>query len=218
MPTSLSATAFSSSQITLSWSASTDAVGITGYRIYRDGTEFITTENMSYSDTELTAEITYSYTVSAYDAVGNVSTQSTSASATTGVFSTASPVLNFSDIESGPAELYTYQKMQTISFSIPAAASDGLNNIYVVVNGQNSEALQFVVRSGDIYFVKQSGTNGSTIDGAWNEPWAILDYVALGSNNLGAGGRFKPGDIVYATDGVIETDGLYVKSLLSGLK
>ncbi len=267
IPTNLSSTAFSSSQIDLSWSASTDAVGVTGYRIYRDSNQISTTTNTSYSDTGLTAETVYSYRVSAYDAVGNVSELSMNTSATTGTFSasTASPVLNFSDItsgpktglndgkgsgaivtiwgqnlgdmqgdskiyignqeaayvyywgradgskQSGPAKLYTYQKMQTISFSIPATVSDGLNNIYVEVNGQNSEALQFVVRSGDIYFVKQSGINGSTIDGTWDDPWATLDYVALGSNNLGAGGRFKPGDIVYATDGVIETDGLYVK-------
>ena len=37
-PTGVSATSTSASQINLSWSASTDAVGVTGYKIYRDGT------------------------------------------------------------------------------------------------------------------------------------------------------------------------------------
>ncbi len=111
----------------------------------------------------------------------------------------------------GPSDLNTYHKMQTISFSIPSAVSDGQVFIHVEIDGQVSEALPFTIRSGDIFFVKPNGSNGASTDGTWNNPWATLDYVALGSNNLGAGGRFKPGDIVYATDGVVETDGLYVK-------
>ena len=83
-PTNLSATTISSSQINLSWTASTDNVGVTGYRIYRSGTQIATvTSGTSYSNTGLTANTTYSYTVAAYDAAGNVSAQSTSASATT---------------------------------------------------------------------------------------------------------------------------------------
>jgi len=37
-PTGLLASAVSSSQINLSWTASTDNVGVTGYRVYRAGT------------------------------------------------------------------------------------------------------------------------------------------------------------------------------------
>src|SRR5207302_2629203 len=37
-PTNLAATAVSSPQIDLSWSPATDNVGVTGYRVYRDGT------------------------------------------------------------------------------------------------------------------------------------------------------------------------------------
>jgi len=38
VPTGLTATAASTSQINLVWTASTDNVGVTGYRVYRDGT------------------------------------------------------------------------------------------------------------------------------------------------------------------------------------
>jgi chitodextrinase len=82
-PTNLSATAVSSSGINLSWSASTDAVGVTGYKVYRAGTQIGTTASTSYSDTGLSASTSYSYTVAAYDAAGNTSAQSSSASATT---------------------------------------------------------------------------------------------------------------------------------------
>lgn len=83
VPTGLGATAISSSRIDLSWTASTDDVAVTGYRIFRNGVPLTTVAGTSYSDTGLTASTAYSYTVSAYDGAGNESAQSTSASATT---------------------------------------------------------------------------------------------------------------------------------------
>jgi chitodextrinase len=82
-PANLTATAISSSQINLSWSASTDAAGVTGYKVFRNGSRVGTSTTTSYSDSGLTASTAYTYTVAAYDAAGNVSSQSASASATT---------------------------------------------------------------------------------------------------------------------------------------
>jgi chitodextrinase len=89
-PTGLTATAASSSQIGLSWTASTDNVGVTGYRVERcqgsGCTSFAqigTSSSTSYTDTGLTAATTYLYRVRATDAAGNLSSYSTSASATT---------------------------------------------------------------------------------------------------------------------------------------
>ena len=83
IPTGLTATAVTSSLINLTWAASTDNVGVAGYNIYRAGTKIGTATTNSYSDSGLSASTAYSYTVSAYDAAGNVSSQSASASATT---------------------------------------------------------------------------------------------------------------------------------------
>ncbi|HVY72472.1 MAG TPA: fibronectin type III domain-containing protein [Candidatus Paceibacterota bacterium] len=83
VPTGLSATANSATQITLSWSASTDNVGVTGYNVYRGGTKVGTSQGTSFTDTGLSAATTYSYTVDAYDAAGNVSAKSGTASAKT---------------------------------------------------------------------------------------------------------------------------------------
>ncbi len=83
-PTGFSASAASSSQINLSWTASTDNVGVTGYRVYRAGTLLATLGPVtSYQNTGLSASTSYSYTVQALDAAGNASAQSASASATT---------------------------------------------------------------------------------------------------------------------------------------
>ena len=84
VPTNLSATAITSSQINLSWTASTDNVAVTGYKIYRGGSQISTSVTNSYSDSGLSASTAYTYTVSAYDAASNNSAQSSSASATTG--------------------------------------------------------------------------------------------------------------------------------------
>ena len=70
-PAGLTATAVSSSQINLSWTASTDNVGVTGYKIFRDGVQVGTSATNSFSNTGLAASTVYSYTVSANDAAGN---------------------------------------------------------------------------------------------------------------------------------------------------
>ena len=82
-PTGLSATAVSSSQINLAWTASTDDVAVTGYKIFRNGNQVGTASTPSFSDTGLAASTPYTYAVSAYDAAGNNSPTSTPAAATT---------------------------------------------------------------------------------------------------------------------------------------
>lgn len=83
VPTGVSATASSSTQINLTWSAATDNVGVTGYKVYRSGTLIGSPTATSYNDTGLTASSSYSYTVAACDAANNCSAQSSAASATT---------------------------------------------------------------------------------------------------------------------------------------
>ena len=75
-PTGVSATSPSSSQLSLTWTASTDNVAVTGYKIFRNGTQVGTSATASYIDTGLSPSTVYSYTISAYDAAGNTSTQS----------------------------------------------------------------------------------------------------------------------------------------------
>lgn len=82
-PTNLTATTASSSQIDLSWTASTDNVGVAGYNIYRGGIYLKSVTTTSTSDTNLNPSTQYCYIVSAYDAAGNESAQSNQACAIT---------------------------------------------------------------------------------------------------------------------------------------
>ena len=83
VPTGLTATAISSSQINISWTSSTDNEVVRGYTIYRGGAQIGITQDNSYSDAGLTPSTTYLYTVSAYDFAGNRSVQSPPVSGTT---------------------------------------------------------------------------------------------------------------------------------------
>jgi hypothetical protein len=86
-PANLVATAVGSTRINLSWSASTDDVGVASYEVYRDGsaTPLATVggTTLSYSDTAVAAGETHSYVVKAVDTAGHHSDPSNVASATT---------------------------------------------------------------------------------------------------------------------------------------
>lgn len=69
-------------QVTLSWSASTDNVGIESYSLYRNDQFVASTTGTSYSDTGLNDGTSYSYYVTAADPAGNASAQSNRVSAT----------------------------------------------------------------------------------------------------------------------------------------
>src|SRR6266853_2108611 len=82
-PTGLTGAAAGSTGANLSWSASTDNVGVTGYIVRRNGVQVAAPATTSFADTGLFAATTYSYTVAARDAAGNLSPDSASMSVTT---------------------------------------------------------------------------------------------------------------------------------------
>jgi chitodextrinase len=84
-PTGLTATGVSDTQVNLAWTASTDNVGISGYKVFSNGAQIGTTPNTSYQVTGLSGGAAYSYTVAAYDAAGNTSAQSSSVAITMSV-------------------------------------------------------------------------------------------------------------------------------------
>lgn len=73
IPTALSSPSKGSNFINLSWKASSDNLGVAGYNIYKNGAYVGTTTTTSYTVTGLTSSITYSFTLRARDAAGNVS-------------------------------------------------------------------------------------------------------------------------------------------------
>jgi cellulose 1,4-beta-cellobiosidase len=82
-PTGLAAGTTTTSTVPLTWTASTDNVGVTGYDVYSGSTLVGSSTTTSYTVTGLAAGTAYSFTVKAKDAAGNVSASSSAASATT---------------------------------------------------------------------------------------------------------------------------------------
>jgi hypothetical protein len=94
VPGNVRASAVSAHQASVTWAASTDNVGVAGYKVYRNGYLVATvTSGTSYSEQGLAASTKYSYAIAAYDAAGNVSAQSPAASVTTLLASNQSPKL-----------------------------------------------------------------------------------------------------------------------------
>jgi chitodextrinase len=98
-PANLSATAISSSAINLTWTASTDNVGVSAYLIERcqgagcsNFAQIASSPSTSFNDTGLSSSASYSYRVRASDAAGNLSSYSNVASATTLASSSGSAV------------------------------------------------------------------------------------------------------------------------------
>jgi uncharacterized protein YkwD len=74
-PALLSAIAKSPTEVDLTWTASTDNVGVAGYQVVRNGTVLTTVTGgaLSYADTSALGGLTYLYSIIAYDAAGNLS-------------------------------------------------------------------------------------------------------------------------------------------------
>jgi len=136
VPANLVAIAASVSQINLSWSASTDNIGVAGYRVERCAGSGCTTfaqvaspSVTNYSDTGLVANTTYRYQVRAVDAAGNLSGYSSIANATTQ--DTIAPTIS---ITSPTANAIV---AGTISVSANATDNVGIMGVQFIVDGGN---------------------------------------------------------------------------------
>jgi chitodextrinase len=85
VPTGVSATAISPTQVNLAWTASTDDQAVVRYTIYRGGSLLSVGAGAltSFTDRSTNKNTAYAYTVSASDAAGNTSAVSSAANVTT---------------------------------------------------------------------------------------------------------------------------------------
>jgi chitodextrinase len=104
-PTNLRATASSSTSVGLTWGASTDNTGVAGYEVFRGGSLLATATGASYTDNTVSPSTSYSYQVRAFDAAGNRSGFSNTASVTTPAGSGGGTTLTFTPTDD--ASLYS---------------------------------------------------------------------------------------------------------------
>jgi chitodextrinase len=144
-PGGFSAPSPTSSSVILQWTASTDNVGVTGYRLYRDGAPLSTVSGstLSYTDATVSPSTAYTYQVSAIDAAGNESakaslTVTTPAAGGTGSFT------------------FTATDDATVDASQPATNLGSASRITVDNSPVNDALVKFTV----------SGLNGCTVTSA----------------------------------------------------
>jgi outer membrane protein assembly factor BamB len=127
-PGTLTANAASASEVDLSWGASTDNVGVTGYQVERcqgsnctSFTQIATATGTSYKDNSVSASTSYSYRVRAADAAGNLSPYSNTATAAT----TIGPATKLAFIQ-GPTNTAAGA---TITPAVTVAVEDANGNV-----------------------------------------------------------------------------------------
>ncbi|MBP2097744.1 putative mucin/carbohydrate-binding domain-containing protein [Enterococcus rivorum] len=76
-PMNIKATTITKDSVSLSWSAATSPVGISGYIVYRNGVNVGVTKTASFVDNNLKANTNYSYQISALDTKNQESAKST---------------------------------------------------------------------------------------------------------------------------------------------
>jgi len=165
-PSNLTATAVSNSQINLTWTASTDDVGVTGYNMERcagagctNFAQVATPSGTSFGDAALAASTTYSYRVRATDGAGNLSLYSNIAGATTA--STPPPPPTFVQVNS-----VVPQSTAVSSVSVTFTAAQTAGNLNVVVVGWNdttAAVASLTDTAGNVYVRAVGPTFGSEL-------------------------------------------------------
>ena len=129
-PTSLTSTAKTTTSVTLAWNASTDNVGVTGYNVYVNGVLRTTVTTLNTVVGSLTAATSYTFTVRAKDAAGNLSATSNALTVVTNSNNTATDLL-FSEYIEGSSN----NKALEISNATGVAVNLSIYSIKKQTNG-----------------------------------------------------------------------------------
>src|SRR5919204_169417 len=128
-PTGLAVGTVTQTSVPLSWTASTENVGVTGYDLLVNGTKVTTTTSTSHTFSGLTCGTSYTLGVDAFDAAGNHSNVASVTAATSACPDTTAPSM--------PTGLTVGSKTQTsIALSWTASTDNvGVTGYDLLVNG-----------------------------------------------------------------------------------
>ena len=104
-PSNLVSTGKTKSSVSLSWTASTDNIGVTAYDVYNGNTIATTVNGTTATVSGLTANTSYNFTIKAKDAAGNVSEASNVVAVTTESDSGTPPTYCAAEATNGPEHI-----------------------------------------------------------------------------------------------------------------
>ncbi|KFC19173.1 endonuclease [Chryseobacterium sp. FH1] len=160
-PTNLAVVAVTSNSVSLSWTASTDNIGVSGYDIYVDNAFKASVSTTTGTVSGLNSSTTYSFYVLARDAAGNKSENSTSVQGTTeaGGGTGETTTCGTEDFENMPATNSSYAGREWSNKSIVWTATNARTDKQIYIDGDNNRAI--CIRKGSLKSSTISGGIGS---------------------------------------------------------
>jgi endonuclease I len=195
-PTSLATTTKTATSISLSWTASSDNVGVTAYDVYSNSVLKTTVTGLTATITGLTASTSYSIYVKAKDAAGNASASSSTISVTTnssGGTGTTTDLL-FSEYIEGSSN----NKALEIANNTGSSVSMSIYTIKKQTNGAGSWstglALSGTLSSGSKYVIVNSSISSTCfLTSAANISTTATELTFNGNDAVGL---FKNGVLI----------------------
>jgi hypothetical protein len=177
-------------QVALSWTAATDNVGVTRYNIIRNGTPLDTATGTSYTDSAVSAGTSYTYTVTAQDAAGNVGPASDSATAT---------------VPSGPRPI-TMDKVVTTH---QGTAASTIAATGVTTTGSNELLLAFLSSDGP----NGAGTGGFSSVTGGGLSWTLRQRANAQAGTAEIWQATAPGPLTNATITATQASGSWQSAM-----
>ncbi len=168
VPMGLVVSSVSPTGFVLSWTASTDNVGVTAYEVFRDGVLLGTTLTTTITLTGLLPGTTYNMSVKAKDAAGNTSAASAVLAASTAVITAVTPTSSSqANLRLFPNPAFTYEEVHVLlegfdQKPVSLTVTDLLGNLQTVINMDKRTSIVLKVNTflSGVYLV--SATNGVT--------------------------------------------------------
>jgi len=189
-PTNLTASNITQTTLDLSWSISSDNVGVTEYNVYQGSTNVANVSGASTEITGLTASTAYSFTVYARDAAGNVSEVSNTENVTTeSSGGGGSTVLNEGYFESGwdgwvdgGSDSFRYSGSRSYEGAASIRLRDNTNSSVMTLNNINVSSFNTI--DIQFYFYARSMENGEDFWVQYHDgfSWKTLATYARGTS------------------------------------
>jgi chitodextrinase len=180
-PTSLNATNITQTSLDLSWSPSTDNIGVASYSVYRNNVAITSSTTTLKSISGLTENTAYNFKITARDAVGNVSEFSNILSVTTEVNNSTLQVA------SGNIETYMGNKIDNVpgdygnDYTVPT--TNQLNTWNLIIDAILAENINVAVeKSSEVNYQITEFTDTSISP---NQVFYVLEEKNAQSNYWG---------------------------------
>lgn len=189
-PTNLITNNITENSIQLSWSSSTDNVGVTNYDIYRNGNLLTTVTNTSYTATSLSANTNYNFYVIAKDSAGNSSVKSITVNATTLAPDTTAPTAPTALVSNNKTDTSVNLSWTASTDNVAVTSYDVLNGSTVVGNTANTSFTVNGLTSNTSYsfsvIAKDDAGNISTASNTLTVTTDVtpINYCASQSSNV----------------------------------